>query len=207
MGLAAEERILSSIPMSHSYGLASVALPALVRGSLILLADEGSGPFGTLVAARTLDATFFPTVPAFLGALVRAPAPPRLPESLRLVITAGAPLPPETAVGFRRAYDRPVRVFYGSSETGGICFDREGGAGERGCVGEPVEGVRIELTPVEGEGRSRPASSPSRRRRWPPATGPSPTRGSAADASRAATSPGGAGGTAGSSSCSAGSTT
>ncbi len=150
MGLAADERILTSIPMSHSYGLASIALPALVRGSLVVLADEGSGPFGTLVAGRALDATFFPTVPAFLGALVRAPAPPRLPESLRLVITAGAPLPPETAVGFRRAYGFPVRVFYGSSETGGICFDREGSAGERGTVGEPIDGVRIELAPIEG---------------------------------------------------------
>ena len=151
MGLVAEERILTSIPMSHSYGLASVALPALVRGSLVILADEGSGPFGTLVAARTLDATFLPTVPAFLGALVRASAPPRLPDSLRLVITAGAPLPPETAVGFRGAYGLPVQVFYGSSETGGICFDREGSAGERGSVGEPVDGVRIELAPVDKE--------------------------------------------------------
>jgi len=151
MGLDPAERILAAIPMSHSYGLASVAMPALVRGSLVILADEDSGPFGTLVAARSLDATFFPTVPAFLGALVRAPAPPRLPESLRLVITAGAPLPPETAVGFRTAYGLPVQVFYGSSETGGICFDREGGAGERGCVGDPVDGVRIELAPVAGE--------------------------------------------------------
>jgi len=151
MGLVAEERILSSIPMSHSYGLTSVALPALVRGSLVVLADEGSGPFGNLRAANAFETTFLPTVPAFLGALVRAATPPRLPDSLRLVITAGAPLPPETAVGFRRAYALPVRVFYGSSETGGICFDRDGGAGERGCVGEPVDGVRIELSPVAGE--------------------------------------------------------
>src|SRR5262249_46047686 len=28
------------------------------------------------------------------------------------------------------------------------CFDREGGAGERGSVGTPVEGVRLELEPL-----------------------------------------------------------
>ncbi|MGD2113883.1 MAG: class I adenylate-forming enzyme family protein [Acidobacteriota bacterium] len=151
MGLVPEERILCAIPMSHSYGLASVAMPALMRGSLVVLADPGSGPFGLFRAAREAAATFLPTIPALLGALTHAARPPELPDSLRLVITAGAPLPPETATRFRRIYGRPVHVFYGSSETGGICFDREGGAGERGTVGEPVEGVRVELEPVGGE--------------------------------------------------------
>lgn len=152
MGLRADERILASVPLSHSYGLASIALPALVRGSLIVLADEGSGPFGNLYAARTLEATFLPTVPAFLGALVRTDRPHELPPSLRLIVSAGAQLPAETAARFRAVYGKPIQVFYGSSETGGICFDREGGAGERGSVGEPVEGVRIELDRVEGIG-------------------------------------------------------
>jgi len=152
MGLRADERILASVPLSHSYGLASIAMPALVRGSLIVLADEGSGPFGNLHAARVLEATFLPTVPAFLGALVRTDRPHGLAPSLRLVVSAGAQLPAETAARFRAVYGLPIQVFYGSSETGGICFDREGGAGERGSVGEPVEGVHIELDRVEGTG-------------------------------------------------------
>ena len=153
MGLADDERILAAIPMSHSYGLSSVALPALVRGSLLVVSRPGGGPMGPLRAAHALGATYFPTVPAFLRALVSPERPPRLPETLRLTVTAGAPLLPETAARFREVYGRPVHVFYGSSETGGICFDREGGAGERGAVGEPVEGVRVALEPVEsGEG-------------------------------------------------------
>jgi acyl-coenzyme A synthetase/AMP-(fatty) acid ligase len=59
------------------------------------------------------------------------------------VITAGAPLSAETAARFRAATGLPVHVFYGASECGGICFDRDGGAAERGTVGEPVEGVEI----------------------------------------------------------------
>lgn len=152
MGLRPDDRILASVPLSHSYGLASIAMPALVRGSLVVLADEGSGPFGNLHAARVLGATFLPTVPAFLGALVRTDRPHELAPSLRLVVSAGAQLPAETAARFRAVYGMPIQVFYGSSETGGICFDREGGAGERGSVGEPVEGVRIELERVEGVG-------------------------------------------------------
>ena len=151
MGLAADERIVGAIPMSHSYGLSSVVLPALVRGSLVVMAEEGSGPYGPLHAARALGATFFPTVPAFLRALLASERPPPLPPSLRLTITAGAPLQPETAERFRAVYGRPVHVFYGSSETGGICFDREGGAGERGSVGTPVEGVRVRLAGDDGD--------------------------------------------------------
>lgn len=149
MGLADDERILAAIPMSHAYGLSSVALPALVRGSLLVVSRQGDGPIGPLRAARALGATYFPTVPAFLRALVSPERPPRLPESLRLTVSAGAPLLPETALRFREVYGRPVHAFYGSSETGGICFDREGGAGERGTVGEPVEGVRVGLEPVD----------------------------------------------------------
>ncbi len=157
MGLADDERILAAIPMSHSYGLSSVALPALVRGSLLIVSRPGGGPIGPLRAAHALGATYFPTVPAFLRALVSPQRPPRLPESLRLTVTAGAPLLPETAARFRAVYGRPVHVFYGSSETGGICFDREGGAGERGAVGEPVEGVRVVLEPVEAGEETRAA--------------------------------------------------
>lgn len=149
MGLTADERILGAIPMSHSYGLSSVALPALVRGCLVIVPEEGSGPYGPLRAAHALGATFFPTVPAFLRALLASDRPPALPATIRLTITAGAPLQPETARRFRAVYGRSVHVFYGSSETGGICFDRVGDAGERGSVGEPVDGVSVTLDPIE----------------------------------------------------------
>jgi long-chain acyl-CoA synthetase len=160
MGLAPDERFLGAIPFSHSYGLSSVVLPALVRGSTIVMADEGSGPYGPLQAARALGATFFPTVPAFLRALLATERPPALPPSVRLTITAGAPLQPATATRFREVYGRAVHVFYGSSETGGICFDREGGAGERGSVGTPVEGVRVRLESMDGGDEADGAAGP-----------------------------------------------
>jgi long-chain acyl-CoA synthetase len=151
MGLRPTERILAAVPLTHSYGLASIVLPALVRGSTILLPDEDAGPLGPLRAAHQLEATFFPTVPSYLDAVLRRSTPPAWPDSLGLTITAGAVLRPETAARFRRTYGRPVHVFYGSSETGGITYDREGRAGERGTVGEPVTGVSIELEPLAGE--------------------------------------------------------
>jgi long-chain acyl-CoA synthetase len=144
MGLSAEDRLLTAIPLSHSYGLSSLALPALVRGA-VLATPEESGVYDPLATAARTGATFFPTVPAYLDALARMSDPPPRPPSLRLVITAGAPLSAVTSARFRAAFGLPVHVFYGSSECGGICYDREGGAAERGTVGSPVEDVRVVL--------------------------------------------------------------
>jgi acyl-coenzyme A synthetase/AMP-(fatty) acid ligase len=155
MGLRGDDRLLAAIPLSHSYGFTTLALSALARGlTLVFPADRG--PFSSLAAARDLGATVFPTVPAYIQALLKLAPPPAWPEGIRLVISAGAPLPGATAAQFRQAYGQPVHVFYGASECGGICYDREGGAAERGTVGTPVDGVRLSLTPLEprtiGEG-------------------------------------------------------
>jgi acyl-CoA synthetase (AMP-forming)/AMP-acid ligase II len=144
MALRDDERILAAIPMAHSYGLSSVALPAVLRGSLVILPDD-AGPLAPLAAARAAEATFFPTVPAYLQGLVRLRRPELWPPSLRLVVSAGAVLSAATAAEFRAAHGQPVHCFYGASECGGICYDREGGAAERGSVGTPVEGVTITL--------------------------------------------------------------
>jgi acyl-CoA synthetase (AMP-forming)/AMP-acid ligase II len=144
MGLRADDRLVAAIPMSHSYGLSSLALPALVRGTPLVMPQDG-GLGGPLAAAERLGATVLPTVPAYLDALLRLSQAPARPPALRLVITAGAPLSPRTAAAFRAAYGLPVHVFYGASECGGICYDREGGAAERGTVGAPVEGVEVTL--------------------------------------------------------------
>jgi acyl-CoA synthetase (AMP-forming)/AMP-acid ligase II len=144
MGLRDDDCLVAAIPLSHSYGLSSLVLPALVRGTPLVMPEDG-GLCGPLAAAERQGATVLPTVPAYLDALLRLAHAPARPAALRLVITAGAPLSPRTAAGFRAAYGLPVHVFYGASECGGICYDREGGAAERGTVGAPVEGVEVEL--------------------------------------------------------------
>ncbi len=151
MGLRDDDRLLATIPMSHSYGFTTLALSALVRGlTLVLPADEG--PFAPLAAARQLLATVFPTVPAYVQGLLKMSRPPAWPGVVRLVISAGAILPSALAGRFRETYGQPIHVFYGSSECGGICYDREGRAAERGTVGTPVDGVRISLRPLTEEG-------------------------------------------------------
>jgi long-chain acyl-CoA synthetase len=147
MGLRNRERILTNIPLSHSYGFSSIVLPALIRGSTIVIPAD-NGPFAVIDAAHRCEVTFFPTVPAYLEALLRLERKPALPSTLRLVVSAAAPLRPESAVQFRQIHHRPVHVFYGASECGGITFDREGSSGERGSIGTPVDGVAVDLESI-----------------------------------------------------------
>ncbi len=144
MELRSSDKLLVAIPLTHSYGFSSLLLPALMRGTTLIVADE-PGPFAPLQAAQVCGATFFPTVPAWLAALVKMGSPPAWPDSLRLVVAAGAVLPAAVAAHFRAAFGLSVHVFYGASECGGIAYDRRGDAAEHGSVGTPVEGVRVQL--------------------------------------------------------------
>jgi acyl-coenzyme A synthetase/AMP-(fatty) acid ligase len=144
MSLRSSDRFVAAIPWSHSYGLSSLVMPALRRGSLLIVPSDSS-PWGALESARALSATVFPTVPVYLQTLAGLAAPPEWPTTLRTVISAGAPLSPETASRFRETFGRDAHVFYGASESGGITYDRDGGAALRGTVGTPIDGVDVTL--------------------------------------------------------------
>jgi acyl-coenzyme A synthetase/AMP-(fatty) acid ligase len=93
--------------------------------------------------ART-GATVFPGMPVFYQAFCEMENAAELPK-LRLCISAGAPLDIEVARKFRGKFQRSIHSFYGSSECGGICYDREARLLEPGFVGPTLLGVQLEL--------------------------------------------------------------
>ena len=102
----------------------------------------GSAPLPHAIAAdfARWRPTVFPGVPAIWRALAASEL--ALP-GLRLGISAGAPLPPEVARDFAARFGQRLHSFYGSSETGGIAYDRTGTATLAGQVGRPLRGVRL----------------------------------------------------------------
>lgn len=154
MALDADDRVLLTIPLSHSYGFDNGVLSLLVLGTpLVLEASKFPGPL--LRALAESEATFMPLVPPLVRSLGQVEWPEGL--ALRRVICAGGVLRREAARAFRHASGRPVHDFYGSSETGGICFERQPlEPGATGTVGHPLPGVTIELDP---EGRVVVASA------------------------------------------------
>tara|TARA_R110002072_G_scaffold27804_3_gene90210 strand:- start:7548 stop:9041 length:1494 start_codon:yes stop_codon:yes gene_type:complete len=141
MGIGDGDRVFAAVPMSFSYGVGNLLVPALARGRHLVL--PGTGPLGLLRAMRVGEPTVLPAVPALLRALLQGSF--ALPTSIRLVISAGAMLPPQVAKQFRERFGLPVHAFYGSTESGGVCYDSTGEAAERGSVGKPVIGVSVTM--------------------------------------------------------------
>jgi len=83
---------------------------------------------------------------------------------LRVCISAGAPLPIATAKKFRDKFALPIHSFYGASECGGICYDREAKNEIEGFVGSPMKDVDLEM--IERVRRRVRSGSEARRRRW-----------------------------------------
>jgi acyl-CoA synthetase (AMP-forming)/AMP-acid ligase II len=144
MGMRPADRNLAVIPLGHSYGLGNLVMPLLLQGTAVVCAQ-------TFIPRQILDliekyhVTVFPAVPAVLQALARLEGVTK-PTSLRLVISAGAPLSAEVAQQFHRRYGIKIHNFYGSSETGGICYDRTGNATLSGrSVGKPVHDVAVRI--------------------------------------------------------------
>ena len=158
---------LGCIPLGHSYGLGNLVLPLLAQGTAIVTGVPLL-PQALAAAIAQWRPTVFPAVPALLRALVGADVGREQLQSLRTVISAGSPLAPEVAQAFQEKFGRRIHNFYGSSETGGITYDRTGHATLTGAsVGRPMPGVRLRFgaggrfsvasKAVGGRGRFRPA--------------------------------------------------
>jgi acyl-CoA synthetase (AMP-forming)/AMP-acid ligase II len=148
MGIRESDLNLAVVPFGHSYGLGNLVVPLLVQGTAAVC---GQAPFPQAIASdcRTWRPTVLPAVPILLRALVGAEFPEVSLKSLRLVISAGSPLPAAVAQAFSSRFGRKIHGFYGSSETGGISYDRSGEATQSGrSVGTALKGVCI--VPLRG---------------------------------------------------------
>jgi acyl-CoA synthetase (AMP-forming)/AMP-acid ligase II len=143
MGITSDDVNFGVIPLSHSYGFSNLVTPLLVRGVAMVLSRDRM-PRAVLDDLAATGATVFPGMPVFYQAFCEMENAPPLPK-LRLCISAGAPLPLEVARKFRDKFQRSIHSFYGSSECGGICYDRQARLEEAGFVGPPMDGVKIEL--------------------------------------------------------------
>ncbi|PTY04016.1 hypothetical protein DB346_04260 [Verrucomicrobia bacterium LW23] len=147
MGIRRDDVNIAVIPLGHSYGLGNLIMPLLMKGTRLVVARE----FVPRQIAQWIAAygvTVLPAVPAIFRALAGLPET-RLAPPLRLAISAGAPLSPAIAAGFREAHGVAVHNFYGSSESGGICYDKTGDAPlVQGVAGTPLNGVRVSLSPA-----------------------------------------------------------
>src|SRR5437016_1182833 len=143
MGISDVDLNFGVIPISHSYGFSNLLIPLIARGVPMVLSRERL-PRAVLADLARTNATVFPGMPLFYQAFCEINDTPALPN-LRLCISAGAPLSAAVAKKFFEKFKKPIHSFYGASECGGICYDREGRSDIEGFVGQPMRGVEVEL--------------------------------------------------------------
>jgi acyl-CoA synthetase (AMP-forming)/AMP-acid ligase II len=140
MGIHAGDVNLGAIPMSHSYGFSNLVTPLLVQGTPIVISNDYL-PQSVMNRCNEFACTVAPLIPMVFDHLIAAAAGEF--STVRTFISAGAPLPPVVSRKFRERFGTPIHTFYGCSECGGITYDRDGAAVERGTVGRAMDNVRL----------------------------------------------------------------
>ncbi len=144
MDIRADDVNFGTIPLSHSYGFSNLVTPLITQGTAVVISNDYL-PQTIIDWCNRYRCTVLPGIPMMFDHLAAMPRSAGTFESVRTFISAGAPLQPSTSRRFRERFGAPIHSFYGCSECGGITYDREGAAAERGTVGAPMDGVEISL--------------------------------------------------------------
>ncbi|HEV7484069.1 MAG TPA: class I adenylate-forming enzyme family protein [Thermoanaerobaculia bacterium] len=140
MDIRPDDINLGAIPMSHSYGFSNLVTPLLVQGTAVVISNDYL-PQSVLNLCNRFSCTVAPLIPMVFDHLITAGDGEF--KTVRTFLSAGAPLPPSVSRRFRERFGIPIHTFYGCSECGGITYDREGAAVERGTVGRAMENVTL----------------------------------------------------------------
>src|SRR5436190_7945565 len=143
MGISDIDLNFGVVPVSHSYGFSNLLTPLIARGVPMVISRDRT-PRAILGDLARSNATVFPGMPVFYQAFCEMEHVPLLPK-LRLCISAGAPLPRAVSKKFREKFNLTIHSFYGASECGGICYERETTNEEESFVGQPMKDISIEL--------------------------------------------------------------
>ena len=134
LAIDASDLVHVALPMQHAYGMEHGVLAPIAAGCRVRW-TRGLDPMRGAEALAP-GTTVLPTVPAILDGLARCS---NAGSSLRLVYTAGSPLPRPTAERFEAAWNATPGDLYGMTEVGTIAF----GFGPRLT---PVDGVEVRVS-------------------------------------------------------------
>jgi len=142
MGIGPHDLNFGVISFSHSYGFSNLITPLLYQGTGLVCSTDRM-PRAIWRHLKDSHATVFPGTPALFQALASLSDINDL-GAIRLCISAGAPMVPEISRLFHARFGRKIHSFYGSSECGGIAYDKdEDPKKPTGFVGAPLAGVKI----------------------------------------------------------------
>src|SRR3990172_3299091 len=150
VGLTDNDRILFTVPLAHTYGFGNFISAVKVGASIYVLQEFNRNKVADLIERESI--TLFPAVPFMLNVLAETfTHKPRDFSSLKLVISAGAPLSRQTFFKFYERFGVYPRQLYGSTETGVISINlSEDIENTFDSVGLPVKNVEVKIFREDG---------------------------------------------------------
>jgi acyl-coenzyme A synthetase/AMP-(fatty) acid ligase len=144
IGFTAEDRVLSIVPLCHSYGLEHGLLAPIWAGSSVHLC--GGLDLGIIIPQLASGGiTLFPAVPSAYDMMCQVGESHRL-ASLRMAYAAGAPLPQSVYEAFEAKFGLRIGQLYGATEIGSVTFsDPDAPHFDPRSVGVAYPGVRVKI--------------------------------------------------------------
>ncbi len=153
VGWTHKDRVLFTVPISHTYGFGNFISAVKAGAAVVVSGDFNRNRVLDILVKESITA--FPSVPVMLDVLSKTYlASPIDLSSLKLVISAGAPLEERTFYRFHEKFSIYPRQLYGSTETGVISINLcdEDEIGERfNSVGRPVKNVIVKVFDEDGK--------------------------------------------------------
>ena len=134
---------IGCISLAHSYGFSNLVLPLLLHGIPLFLIPAPL-PELILKTAKESRSITLPAVPALWKTWHQTKS---IPPNISVAISAGAPLPLDLEQQIFQTSDLKIHNFYGSSECGGIAYDRTNIPRTiPNCVGSALDNVNLSLS-------------------------------------------------------------
>ncbi|CFY08528.1 AMP-dependent synthetase/ligase [Syntrophomonas zehnderi OL-4] len=146
--------LLVVLPLSHVYGLCTIAVAFLAGGSIFLLPNFNLKQI--LCYIQTYDITVFGGVPSMYAALASYPDVEKYNvSSVTRWLCGAAPLPGSVRGAFEKRFNSNIIEGYGLTETvSGYSLQRHDRLIKPGSVGQPVSGSEVRV--VDDIGRMLP---------------------------------------------------
>ena len=149
LDLTEEDRILGTLPLSHSYGIRMTLLAPFFAGASTIFVPRFS-PSRTLELCAAQQITWLPGVPTMFVAWADE-ASQQTPTSLRWCMSAGAPLAEDVRLRAEQRLGAPVRQGYGLTEATFTAINAPPDDAVPGSCGKPVAGVELRIADDFGE--------------------------------------------------------
>jgi long-chain acyl-CoA synthetase len=147
------DRVYAALPISHVFGLASVALSTLFAGAALHLVPRFTAE-GFARALGSEGISIIPGVPAMYARLldhVHRTGQPLVAPRARFLYAGGAPLDPQLKADVERVFNQPLHNGYGLTETSPtVASTRIDAPRADLSIGPPVPGIEVRIVDVDG---------------------------------------------------------